>query len=349
VARSGHAGLGSPARRGARERRPAQLVARTDLPRDRLREIQRSRLLAGTLAAVEQHGYAGTQVSHITRCARVSRRTFYELFENREACLAALVEDIVANVEAELARAALANLPWRERVRGGLCVMLAFFDRQPALARVCVVQALHAGPRVQARRERVFVRLAAVLDEGRGEGAEPRSRDCTPLTAEGLVGAAFGIVHARLARRASEPLAGLVGDLMSMIVLPYLGPAAARAEQSRAAALPVPAEAYAPLAIADSDPLQALPMRVTYRTARVLEYLAGEAGVSNRGVADAAGIKDQGQVSKLLSRLERLGLLQNEGEGAHTKGEPNAWQLTPLGERVAQRLHMNPVYASEAA
>ena len=131
-------------------------------------------------------------------------------------------------------RPGLEGLPWRERVRGGLVVILGFFDREPALARVCVVQALSSGPRVLERREGILARLAEVLDEGRGEGQ--RGGDRTALTAEGLVGAAFGIVHARLLRGEREALLGLVGELMGMIVLPYMGPAAARREQ----AMPAP-------------------------------------------------------------------------------------------------------------
>ena len=112
--------------------------------------------------------------------------------------------------------------------------MLVFLDREPALARVCVVQALRAGPLVMERREAVLARLVAAVDEGREGGA--RGDGLTPVTAEGLVGAAFAIVYSRLSRRDGEPLTGLLGELMAMIVLPYLGPAAARRERTR----PVP-------------------------------------------------------------------------------------------------------------
>ena len=313
-------------------------------------EIQRSRLLAGALAAVVDEGYAAVMVAHITARAQVSRRTFYELFENREACLAALVDEILATVEGELAQADLGGLGWRERVRDGLRVILGFLDREPALARMLVVEALRGGPVVQARRERALALLAQAIDAGRAAGS--RAADCTPLTAEGLVGAAFGIVYARLAHETRKPLSGLLGELMGMIVLPYLGPAAARAERARAlphTQAPTPAVVPSSLALTNGDPLRALPMRVTYRTARVLECVEREPGVSNRGVADAAGVKDQGQISKLLARLERLGLTRNTGEGAHSKGEPNAWTLTPLGEQVAQRLRVSPSLDSEAA
>jgi DNA-binding MarR family transcriptional regulator len=78
-------------------------------------------------------------------------------------------------------------------------------------------------------------------------------------------------------------------------------------------------------------------MRLTYRTLRALAAVAAHPGASNRKLADAAGIVDQGQASKLLTRLEDLGLIENTGEG-HAKGARNAWVLTPRGEQVAQSM-----------
>ncbi len=305
-------------------------------------------MLAGAVGAIEEFGYVNTTVEQITSRARVSRRTFYELFENREACLIALLEDILGMIEGELAAVHLAGLGWRERVRGCLWAILSFFDREPALARVCVVQALRGGPEVLERREEILARLARAIDKGRREG--PRGRGCAPLTAEGLVGAAFAIVYARLLRGERGPLTGLVGELMSMIVLPYLGPAVARRELARPTRGPVRAVERAPAhPQVDRDPLQDVPMRLTLRTARVLECVAEQPGVSNRAVAERAGISDQGQISKLMARLERLGLTANTGAG-HAKGEPNAWKLTAKGELVAQSIRMHaPVEASAGA
>ena len=170
---SEHVGGGRVAQ--AASRRPvgepavARIASRGGLPREQVAEMQRSRLLVGAVGAIEEYGYAGTTVAHITRRAKVSRRTFYELFEDRDACIAALIEDVLALLEDELAQAGLEGLSWRERVRGGLVVILGFFDREPALARVCVVQALSSGPRVLERREAILARLAGVVNEGRGE------------------------------------------------------------------------------------------------------------------------------------------------------------------------------------
>ncbi len=320
-----------------------------------LAEIQRSRLLAAAVRAVDELGWANTTVADVVARSRISRRTFYETFANREECLAAVFEDLLGVIAGELAVAGLDGLAWRERVRRGLWTILGFFDREPVLARVCVVQALSGGPGVLERREEVLARLTGVVDEGRWEGA--RGGECTPLTAEGLVGAAFGIVYARLLRGQREPLTDLVGELMGMIVLPYLGPAAARREQARPApAAPAHALAARAATVRDAsgsaravaDPLESVPMRLTYRTSRVLAGVAENPSASNRQVGEYADIQDAGQLSKLLRRLEGLGLLANSGPG-HLKGEPNAWRLTTQGELVARSIRLHSRFESEAA
>ncbi len=318
------------------------------MPRGQMEEIQRSRVLVAAAATIDELGYERASVQRITGRARISRRTFYELFGNRDACVVALIDGVVGRIERELAASGLGRLAWRERVRGGLWTILSFLDEEPLLARICVVQALSGGPLVLERREEVLARLAAVLDEGRFEGQ--RGAECTLVTAEGLVGGAFGVVFARLRSGDRRPLTGLLEELMGMIALQYLGSRAARREQAR----PAPAQRPVPHGRAglgeqgEPDPLGEVPMRLTYRTARVLECIAVRPGVSNRAVADHAGVVDPGQISKLLRRLERLGLTANTGAG-HQSGEPNAWELTSLGAQVAQRLALDANRREEVA
>ena len=72
--------------------------------------MQRSRLLAAAAATVDEEGYSRTTVARITERARVSRRTFYELFDDREACLDALIEDVVATIEGESSYGAMISV-----------------------------------------------------------------------------------------------------------------------------------------------------------------------------------------------------------------------------------------------
>jgi AcrR family transcriptional regulator len=343
--RTAERALPSERRSGRGRKRP---VAPQDGPRVQVDELQRSRLLAAAAVAIDELGYEQTSVAAITARARVSRRTFYQLFGNREECLVALLGETVERVERELAAADLEGLEWRERVRGGLWAILSFLDSEPVLARICVVQALHGGPPALECREQILARLAGVLDEGRREG--PRGEECTLVTAEGLVGGALGVVYARLRGGDRRPLTGLLDELMGMIALQYLGARAARREQQRPAPAPRPAPParWGVSGHAERDPLEEVPMRLTYRTARVLECIAERSGASNRAVASGAGVSDPGQISKLLRRLERLGLAVNTG-GERLSGEPNAWSLTPLGERVTAQLSFGSELGREAA
>ena len=315
------------ARRGSRE-----LVLSVAAPRVHVEEIQRSRVLAAAAAVIDELGYEQSTVQRIAASARVSRRTFYELFGNRDACLVALLDEVVERVERELEAVGFEGLAWRERVRGGLWVVLSFLDSEPALARICVVQALHGGLVAMERRERILKRLAAILDEGRQEGA--RGEECTLVTAEGLVGGALGVVYARLRGGDRRPLTGLLDELVGMIALQYLGARAARREQQRPAPVLRPAPSNGGHGVRNEpDLLGEVPMRLTYRTARVLECIAETPLASNRTIADRAGIADPGQISKLLRRLEHLGLVVNTG-GGHKSGEPNAWKLTAQGSQA---------------
>jgi hypothetical protein len=135
----------------------------------------------------------------------------------------------------------------------------------------------------------------------------------------------------RSARPERQPLTALLGELMGVIVLPYLGPSSAQKELDK------PAPPLQKKTRSHRDPLEGLRMRLTYRTLRALAAVAAHPGASNRKLAEAAGIVDQGQASKLLTRLEDLGLIQNTGEG-HAKGARNAWILTSRGEQVAQSM-----------
>jgi AcrR family transcriptional regulator len=341
VARSARPVRPAKARRSRSSSR-AQLEAARERQGAHVAVVQRARLLAGAVRAVDKYGYAHSTVSEITALAHVSRRTFYELFAGSEECLLAMCEEILGGASSHVAAAELDGPAWRERVRGGLWAILCFLDAEPVLARVGVVQSARGGPQIIELRERLFARLASAIDEGRSVGN--RAVDCPELTAEGLVGAVLSILHTRLVRGEQTPLKSLQGELMAMIVAPYLGSAAARAERNRPA--PAPLQAPAPkvntngsisngtVVSAERDPLHGVSMRFTYRTACVLEAVATKPGLSNRGVGNAAGIPDQGQVSKLLARLQGYGLMKNTGP--LRKGAANAWELTAEGEQVAR-------------
>ncbi len=297
--------------------------------RSRVSEIQRQRLLAGMAEVAADRGVGSVTVAHIVARSGVSRRTFYELFSDREDCLLAALDQAIARASTVVLAAYESEARWRERMRAALGALLQLFDEEPAMAGLCVVESLGAGPRALERRTGIVRILIGAVDEGRGEAKS--AEDAPPLTAEGVVGAVLAVIHARLVEPNRKPLSPLTPALMSMIVHPYLGQAAAEKELNR------PAPQLKTKTRPRRDPLDGLDMRLTYRTVRVLIAIGSNPQASNRGVATAAGIADQGQISKLLARLENLGLIHNQGAG-QAKGAPNAWALTPTGAEVERSM-----------
>jgi AcrR family transcriptional regulator len=294
----------------------------------RVSGIQRQRILVAMAQVTAERGVGQVTVAHIVARSGVSRRTFYELFADREECFLAALDQAIAHATEAVLPAYEVEGSWRERIRAGLGALLRFVDEEPAQARLCIVESLGAGPEALERRTRVVRALIAAVEQGREQA---RVSKAPPLAAEGVVGAVLAIVHARLVTPEGKPLSQLSPALMAIIVHPYLGQAAAEKESSK----PAPLLKTNPRA--RRDPLEDLDMRLTYRTVRVLIAIAGNPQASNREIATAADIADQGQISKLLTRLQNLGLVRNEGEG-QAKGGPNAWALTGKGQEVERSI-----------
>jgi AcrR family transcriptional regulator len=301
------------------------------VPRSARREIvemQRMRVLYAAIDAVEDVGYARMTVGEVLARSRVSRNTFYALFSDREQCFLAAFDYVLAQMRWLAEQSCDGQPSWRDGVRSALAALLDFIDEQPGMGRLCVVEALAGGDPVLQRRADVLREIEHAIDLGTA------ARQCDPpgLTAESVVGGVLAIVHRRLSQADPEPLKPLLGPLMYMIVLPYLGAAEAGKELQRADGPPRQARPAA-RPLRNDDPLKGLDMRLTYRTVRVLTVISDRPGASNREVAEYAEIIDQGQISKLLGRLERLALIENSGMG-QSHGLANSWQLTRRGAAV---------------
>ena len=85
--------------------------------------------------------------------------------------------------------------------------------------------------------------------------------------------------------------------------------------------------------------LEELNIRVTYRTAGILVAIAECPDLTNRALARAVGVRDEGQMSKLLKRLERAGVIYNSSPRSSKTG-PNAWRLTQLGNDAATAIRV---------
>lgn len=317
-------------------------------PRSQLADLHRARILCGTARTLDERGYAATTVARIVETARVSRGRFYELFSGSDACIAALLDELVAYIEHHLRERRVSEMPWTERMRQGVWIVLSCLEHEPLLARACVLHSVGVPGATAERREQVIAALVAQVDAGRGHaGCEQAS----PMTAEGVIGAASRLVYSRLSNGGASPkLTDLFGELTGQILLPYLGsPQTHDAQRGETPEL-VPADRESPLGGAlemnpeTADPLKGIAIRLTHRTALALQAISKQPGASNTAVASGAGIGDPGQASKLLARLERIGLITNQAV-AETKWELNSWTLTPAGTKVVQLLANRVAFA----
>lgn len=302
---------------------------------------------------VAVRGVASVTVARVIARARVSRRLFYELFADVEDCFLATFDWVVEQGRLVSVEAYTSEKDWRSGLRSALAALLRFFDEQPLLAQLCVVHAAGGGPRVLERRSQVVGELCEAVDRGRTENASNRVPG--PVVAEGVVGAVLAVLYTRLLARGAStvdgypqpdgeetPLIELHGELMSLILLPYLGASVAGRELRRPA--PPPRKPSKPLELAglDASASAAPGARLTYRTVCVLRAIAELPAASNREVAERAGIVDQGQISKILTRLEYQGLVVNRGGSGPARGTPNSWWLTARGEALEQELRDRP-------
>ena len=300
-------------------------------------EVQRSRILAATVTIVQDIGYARLTVTQIIKRARVSRKTFYDVFADREDCFCTVLHNAVDHASARVRDAYARELSWRDAIRSSLAELLTLMDQEPNLSRLCVVDALGAGKRVLEYRDGVIEQLTGAVERGRV--GRSNARIPCDLTADTIVGGVVAVLHSRLVKKDGGQLIDLVGPIMSIIVLPYLGPEIAESELRAPKSVPRrPSRSRAP-GLRDGDPLAGLELRLTHRTVSVLMMIATNPGASNRAIAQGSGIVDQGQISKLLTRLTRLGLVENRGAG-HSKGLANAWRLTPRGAAVERSTHV---------
>jgi AcrR family transcriptional regulator len=183
----------------------------------------RLRLMEGMAAAVNEKGYAATTIGDIVRHSRVSKRTFYEHFADREACFLACYAYGGELALRAVAEAAGGGGPWPQRVRAATRAYLAALQARPALTRTLLVEVGGAGPRALALRREVLQRFARLLCElvETGRRDHPELRELTPAMSTALVGGINELVLATVEQggtdrldRLEKTIAELVGSVL---------------------------------------------------------------------------------------------------------------------------------------
>jgi AcrR family transcriptional regulator len=164
-----------------------------------------------------EQGYEATKIADIVRRAGVARKTLYDNFDGKEevflATFDAAAAEFVARVETACASA---EGDWPKRVEAALSAFLGFVAEQPALAKMCMVEALSATPEAAKRHDATMQAVVEIV-----RSSSPDDSGLPDTIEETLVGGVSWIVYQLVRRGEGERSLELLPELSEFVLAPY--------------------------------------------------------------------------------------------------------------------------------
>ena len=166
------------------------MAASDDAARGDAENAHRLRLVAAIAALLAARALSTVTIADIARQARVSKRTFYEHFADKEACFIACYETLSDIVLKATLDATTGDLPWAKKVRASTRAYLSTLESQPALTRTLMMDIYAAGPEALRVRRQVQKRFADQLRRlvAQGRKDEPTRARLSPAMATAVIG-----------------------------------------------------------------------------------------------------------------------------------------------------------------
>lgn len=209
------------ARSGAKT---GSVPVRPALSREFIAVHKKRRIMDAIAELTAEQGYDATKIGDIVRRAGVARKTLYDNFEGKEevflATFDAAVEEALQRIEADCAAV---EGDWEERVQAGLAAFLRYVAEKPALARMCMIEALSA---TQAATERYEAAMQRFVDLTKR--TVPQDDQLPETIEETLVGGVAWIVYQQIRRQEAEKAEDLLPELSEFMLAPFHGAAEAQ-------------------------------------------------------------------------------------------------------------------------
>jgi AcrR family transcriptional regulator len=185
-------------------------------------------ILDALVRTIALRGYDRTTIDRVLLAAEVPAPVFDEHFEDKQDCLLAALDELIARIEGAISGRIDGSERWSERVRVGLQTLLAAFADDPDGARVALVECLGAGEAAIARVRSAIAKAIPVLEIGRrgdgdARGSAPSTDHLPAQTSEAVVGGIASILHRRVLEGRTAELPALLPDLLYFALMPYLG------------------------------------------------------------------------------------------------------------------------------
>jgi AcrR family transcriptional regulator len=166
-----------------------------------------------------EHGYEATKIAEVVRRAGVARKTLYDNFDGKEdlflAAFTTATRELMMAVEAACKEG---DVTWQKRVEAGLAAVLEFFAERPAVAKMCMIEALSATPTAAARYDAVVGQFVEKL-----RLSTPADSELPGTIEEALVGGVAWILNQQFRRGEVSQALDLLPELSEFVLSPYPG------------------------------------------------------------------------------------------------------------------------------
>lgn len=190
---------------------------RPQLSREFIAVHKRRRIMDAIAELSAEQGYEATKIADIVKRAGVARKTLYDNFGGKEEVFLAAFDEAVTELLGQVEGACAATEgAWTNRVEAGLKALLGYFAERPAVAKMCMIEALAATPASSRRYEEAMARFALLVRE-----AAPDNSGIPDTTEEILVGGVAWIVYQQVRRGETERSLELLPELTEFICAPY--------------------------------------------------------------------------------------------------------------------------------
>jgi AcrR family transcriptional regulator len=166
-----------------------------------------------------EQGYEATKIADIVRRAGVARKTLYDNFDGKEEVFLGAFDSAVTEVAARIEESCVGvSEEWVDRIAAGLRVFLTYISENPAVARMCLIEAVSATPAASARYDDAMGRFVDLLRIN-----APADTGLPDTIEETLVGGVAWILNQKIRRGEAEQALDLMPELLDFILSPYQG------------------------------------------------------------------------------------------------------------------------------
>jgi AcrR family transcriptional regulator/DNA-binding MarR family transcriptional regulator len=286
---------------------------------------QRDRLVATMGELTAELGLAAVGVHHVCQRAGVSRRTYYEIYADRDGCVLDMHEEAFGRLMSHLAEAvADAGAVWEDRAVAMTQALLGAWDADRVLAQLCLVSSVSGNPEALELRRLAMQQIAGLLAD------PPRQPMVEATVLACAISGVWGLAFAQLTEKPDASISDLAGVAIFLLLAPFAGRRHAAARAAGRGGTAAYVTRWTPTVVGGDDDRGLL---VTELTSQTLRYLNGHPGAANIDIARAVDVRHESQMSRHLWRLEKAGMVTRRKEG-----RTNAWVLTARGEEAARTL-----------